>query len=57
MVKFDELLDEIRETRKQLSMTSSKQRKYELHRRLNKLVKEYRDGMRYWKEQQRKGNS
>lgn len=57
MVKFDELLDEIRETRKQLSMTNSKQRKYELHRRLNKLVKEYRDGMWYWKEQQRKGNS
>ena len=34
-------LDEIRETQRQLTLTKSKQRKYELHRRLNKLWKQY----------------
>ena len=36
------ILEEIKETQKQISLTKSKQRKYELHRRLNKLWKQYR---------------
>lgn len=41
MVKFDDHLNEIKETQKQIGMTKSPQRKYQLHRRLNKLLKDY----------------
>lgn len=48
MVKFDEHIDEIRETKKQIGLTESKQRKYELHRHLDKLVRELRRGRAYY---------
>lgn len=41
MINYAPLLKEIDETRMQLGKTQSKQRKYQLHRRLNKLKREY----------------
>lgn len=44
MIKFEELKHEIIETKKQIENTDSSKRKYQLHRRLAKLQKEYRYG-------------
>lgn len=44
MIKFEELKQEIRETKKQIENTDSNKRKYQLHRRLAKLQKEYSYG-------------
>lgn len=35
------ILEQIKETQRQLTLTTSKQRKYELHRHLTKLWKRY----------------
>ena len=54
MPNFDKCLEEIRETKKQISLTTSKQRKYELHRHLNKLLREYYKAKRYVSDANRK---
>lgn len=41
MVNYAPLLEEIDETRRQIKLTDSKQRKYQLNRRLHRLKKEY----------------
>lgn len=41
-VKRHLVLEEIKDTQRQISLTKSKQRKYELHRHLDKLWKKYR---------------
>ena len=46
MVKAENLLDKIRETKAQIENTNSKQRKYELHRHLNKLQKQLKANLR-----------
>lgn len=51
MIKFDELKEEIAETRRQIGLTESKRRKYQLHRRLAKLEKEYKYGKMMMKKQ------
>lgn len=50
MIALERHLDEIRDTEKQIRATQSKQRKYELHRHLAKLQKEYRTAKRHMKE-------
>ena len=50
MIKFDEILEEIRETKKSISETESRRRKYELNRRLRKQLKEYQTAKRYYQE-------
>lgn len=47
MVQFEEHIAKIRETKEQIERTNSKQRKYELHRHLNKLLKEYKTAVAY----------
>jgi len=42
MPDFEKWLEDIRETKRQIELTNSKQRKYQLRRHLNKLLKEYR---------------
>ena len=49
VIKFDDQLEKIKETQRQISKTNSSQRKYELHRHLNKLWKEYRMAQRYFR--------
>lgn len=48
MVKFEDHLNEIKETQRQISKTNSPQRKRELHRRLKKLWREYNTAKRYY---------
>lgn len=47
MPDFEKCLEDIRETKRQIELTSSKQRKYQLHRHLSKLLKEYKTAKRY----------
>ena len=47
MPDFDKQIQKIEETKKMIRCTESKQRKYELHRHLNKLIKEYKRAKRY----------
>lgn len=54
MPNFDEILDDIRETRKQIMMTKSKRRKYELNRHLHKQLKEYKMAKYYYSQSQRR---
>lgn len=48
MVDFKRLEQEMDETRRQIQLTCSKQRKWELHRHLEKLKKEYKTGKLYY---------
>jgi hypothetical protein len=43
MVNLEKAMDEIRETYRQIGITKSAQRKYELHRHLKKQWKEYNE--------------
>lgn len=47
MPDFEKCLEAIRETKRQIELTESKQRKYQLHRHLNKLLREYKTAKRY----------
>ena len=42
MPNYEKQIEAIEETRRQIRITTSKQRKYELHRHLNKLIREYK---------------
>lgn len=48
-MNLNEHKEKIAETIRQISMTESPQRKYELHRHLKKLRKEYRTALNYIK--------
>lgn len=50
MIALERHLNEIRDTEDQIRATQSKQRKYELHRHLAKLQKEYKTAKRNMKE-------
>lgn len=52
MPDFNKCLEDIRETKRQINKTNSKQRKYQLTRHLNKLLREYKTAKMYCK----KGN-
>lgn len=54
MVDFKALEDQMDETRRQIALTESKQRRWELHRHLTKLKKEYRTGKLYYYQQKKK---
>lgn len=54
MINYGPLLQEIDETRMQLGKTESKKRKYQLHRRLNKLKNEFRIAKMYEAEAKRR---
>lgn len=54
MIDFKSLEDQMDETRRQIGMTESKHRRWELHRHLTKLKKEYRIGKLYYYQQKKK---
>lgn len=47
MPNFEKSLEEIRETKRQIRITNSPQRKYELNRHLKKLLREYKRAKMY----------
>lgn len=49
MPNFEKCLEDIRETKRQIELTNSKQRKYQLKRHLNKLLRDYRTAKMYCK--------
>lgn len=54
MIDYVPLLEEIDETRRQIRLTKSKQRKYEMYRHLNKLKNEFRIAKMYEAEAKRR---
>ena len=54
MIKFNELNEEIKETRRQIQLTKSKQRRWQLHRHLSKLQKQYSLARMYYCEAKKK---
>ena len=54
MPNFEKQIEAIEETRRQIQNTTSKQRKYELHRHLNKLIREYKRAKMYVTQTERK---
>lgn len=47
MIDLKSHLDRMDDVRHQISLTNSKQRKYELHKHLRKLEKQYRVALNY----------